>query len=156
MKRILLIALLLAVSASAQEKTFIREYTYKASEDDSRNSARPKALNQVKTLLLEEVGTYIEGYTKVGVGEDIDVGFYTVLKEEVKTITAGITGVKILEEDWDGYKYTVKAQITVNPDDVIKKVNQAIEARASNEEIERLKALLTKSGGGDTSESGRD
>jgi len=144
---VLLFVFLLAVSAAAQEKTFIREYIYSASEDDSRNSARGKALDQVKTLLLEEVGIYIEGTTKLALGADIDQKFYSVLKKEMQTITAGITGVKILEENWDGYKYTVEAQITVNPDDVIKKVNQAIEARVSNEEIERLKALLTKSEG---------
>ena len=63
MNKAFLLLLFLAVSAAAQEKTFIREYVYNASEDDSRNSARKKALGQVKALLLEEVGIYVEGTT---------------------------------------------------------------------------------------------
>lgn len=41
--------------ASAETKTFIKEYTYQASEDDSRNSSRVTAMREVKRLLLEEV-----------------------------------------------------------------------------------------------------
>ncbi len=44
---------------SAETKTFIKEYTYQASEDDSRNSSRTLALREVKRLLLEELETYL-------------------------------------------------------------------------------------------------
>lgn len=47
-------------SALAETKTFQREYTYQASEADSKLSARAIALEQVKRLLLEELGTYLE------------------------------------------------------------------------------------------------
>ena len=44
----------------AEQKTFIREYTYQASDYDSKVTARVNALNQVSELLLREVGVYIE------------------------------------------------------------------------------------------------
>jgi hypothetical protein len=45
---------LLINTACAQEKTFIREYTYAASDLDSKISSRTIALEQVKRLVLEE------------------------------------------------------------------------------------------------------
>jgi len=41
-------------------KTFLRDYSYRASEADCKITARSIALNQVKTALLEEIGVYIE------------------------------------------------------------------------------------------------
>ncbi len=40
--------LLFTNSALAEMKTFIKEYTYQASEDDSRNSSRVTAMREVK------------------------------------------------------------------------------------------------------------
>ena len=49
----------------SEVKTFVKEYTYQASEDDSRNSSRVTAMPEVKRLLLEELGTYLESITEV-------------------------------------------------------------------------------------------
>jgi hypothetical protein len=46
------------LSVSVYAKTFEREYTYRASEADSKITSRAIALNQVKTALLEEIGVY--------------------------------------------------------------------------------------------------
>jgi hypothetical protein len=46
-------------TANAETKTFIKEYTYHAGDEDSRNSSRTIALREVKRLLLEELGTYV-------------------------------------------------------------------------------------------------
>ena len=46
-------------------KTFIKEYTYQASENDSKVSCRAIALEQVKRLLLEELASYLESHTEV-------------------------------------------------------------------------------------------
>ena len=53
--------LLIAFSSSlfAGAKTFIREYTYTAGEADSKITARAISLDQVKRLLLEEIGVYL-------------------------------------------------------------------------------------------------
>jgi len=49
----------LASNVSAKTVTFEKEYTYQASEIDSKVSSRAIALEQVKRLLLEEVGVYL-------------------------------------------------------------------------------------------------
>ncbi|MBI5637071.1 MAG: hypothetical protein HZA03_03765, partial [Nitrospinae bacterium] len=50
-------ALLLAAPQShARMQTFEKEYTYTASELDSKSSCRAIALEQVKRLLIQELG----------------------------------------------------------------------------------------------------
>jgi len=140
----LIIIIIFNSSIIAQERIFIREYTYNASESDSKNSSRQKAIEQVKILLLEEIGIYVESWVQLETVEK-NKRIEDFFKEEVKTITAGITETEIIEEKWDGYKYYVKAQITIDTNDVIRKINQAIEARINSKEIERLRELLTVS-----------
>lgn len=60
-----LILYFLVASAGAGTETFIREYTYKAGEADSKLSSRVIALEQVKRLLLEELGVFLSSRTEV-------------------------------------------------------------------------------------------
>jgi hypothetical protein len=50
------ISCLILHADSAETKTFIKEYTYQAGDEDSKNSCRVIALREVKRLLLEELG----------------------------------------------------------------------------------------------------
>ena len=59
----ILLVLFIPNLVAAETKTFIKEYNYQASEVDSKVSSRAIALEQVKRLLLEELGTYIESHT---------------------------------------------------------------------------------------------
>ncbi len=52
-------------SAFAEKVTFVKEYNYNASDLDSKVSSRTIALEQVKRLLLEELGTYLISETEV-------------------------------------------------------------------------------------------
>ncbi|MDD3250407.1 MAG: hypothetical protein PHF23_08600, partial [Smithellaceae bacterium] len=61
----LLLILFLPSLTAAETKTFIKEYTYQASDEDSKNSCRVISLREVKRLLLEELGTYLESETEV-------------------------------------------------------------------------------------------
>ena len=114
---------LTAVPLYAETKTFIRECTYEASEIDSRMSCRAIALEQVKRLLLEELGTYVESVTVV---RD-----YRVAKDEITTLTAGLVQTTILEENWNGKEYWLKAKITADPDEVA----SSIEKLRSNQQL---------------------
>ena len=81
----LIIAALLFASFSpaiAETKTFIKEYTYQASEADSKQTSRILALEQVKRLLLEELGTYIVSETVV---QD-----YQLTSDQITVLAAGI------------------------------------------------------------------
>ena len=57
--------LFLTSTAFAEKVTFVKEYNYNASDLDSKVSSRAIALEQVKRLLLEELGTYLIAETEV-------------------------------------------------------------------------------------------
>ena len=64
----ILFLLLITISTSicyAKETSFIREYTYKASDLDSRVSARNNTLKLIKAGVLEEIVTYVYNDSKL-------------------------------------------------------------------------------------------
>ncbi|MEI6609266.1 MAG: tetratricopeptide repeat protein [Deltaproteobacteria bacterium] len=120
-------------TVSAETKTFIKEYTYQASDEDSKNSSRTIALREVKRLLLEELGTYLESQTEV-------INF-KLTKDQIVTLTAGIVQTELIEEKWntENLKYWLKAKITANPQDVIKSIDSLRKDRAKVKELEELR-----------------
>jgi tetratricopeptide (TPR) repeat protein len=101
---------------SAEEVTFQKEYTYQASEADSKLSSRTIALEQAKRLLFEELGTYLESKTEV---KD-----FQLTKDQITAVTAGIVKVNIIDEKWDGKIYYLKANITTDPALVAKSIDK--------------------------------
>jgi hypothetical protein len=92
------IILLFAVNtAFAEVKTFEKEYTYQASDFDSKNSSRTLALETVKRLLLEELGTYLITET--------EVKNFQFSKDQIISYSAGIVSAVIEDEKWDGKSY---------------------------------------------------
>ena len=109
----LIIAALLFASFSpaiAETKTFIKEYTYQASEADSKQTSRILALEQVKRLLLEELGTYIVSETVV---QD-----YQLTSDQITVLAAGIVKTEIVQEEWDGRKYWLRAKMSTDPEKI--------------------------------------
>ena len=103
------------VISNAQSKTYIRDYTYEASEADSKLSSRTIALDQVKVLLLQEIGTHIRqkiSISKTSTGKSFS-------SDDIEAITAGLTRVNILQEKWNGETYYLKAEIDANTDRVL-------------------------------------
>jgi len=133
------IVLLFAVSSFAKTETYTREYIYSAGDEDSKNSSRSAALVQVKKLLLEEVGTYIESHQLVENN--------MLTKDEIIAISAGITNTKILKEDWNGKTFSMKAEIQIDPEDVQKNLNKIAQDKSKTKELKEQydrvqKALL--------------
>ena len=123
------------------KKLFTKEYTYKAGEDDSKNSARQNALVQLKTLLVEEIGTYIE--SALNIQPSVKSGHtLNEVKKEIRTISAGITQTKILEEKWDGYAFYIKASVAIDPNSVTQGISEALKSRANEQEIAELRLIL--------------
>ena len=56
---VLLLMVLLAQTGHAKETSFIRDYTYKASDLDSKVSARNNTLKLIRACVLEEIVTYV-------------------------------------------------------------------------------------------------
>lgn len=147
MKKILLTAIIIltaGIYCNAENKTFIREYHYQAGESDSKISSRTKALTEVKRLLLEEIGVYLESYINYSEEKTEDRISSQFLKKEIEQISAGITETSILEENWTGVEYYIKAEITVDPDDVIRQLNRSIEHRKASVVVDSLNMLLTE------------
>lgn len=105
----------------SQTKIFLREYTYTAGEADSKITSRAIALDQVKRILLEEIGVYLYSEMQTNKEENNDI-YNELTKQQIQTITAGITETKIIEEIWNGDKYYIKASIAVDPDEVNKNI----------------------------------
>ena len=80
--------------------TFQKEFSYQSSEADSKLSSRAIALEQVKRLLLEELGTYLESET--------EVKNFQLTKDQIIVLTAGIVRAGIIDERWDGKTYYLK------------------------------------------------
>ena len=110
----LFIILLSSIVNAMGDQIFIKEYTYQASEQDSKITCRINALAQVKRLLLEELGTYLSGYSKI---KD-----YELAKDKIDVLTAGIVKTEVLDERWDGGNYWVKARMRADPDEVLKSI----------------------------------
>ena len=126
--------------ATGAEETYIRTYTYQASEADSKLTARTIALQEVKTELLSELGTHVRSLVKQN-GSSNGKQMGTI---EIETLSAGISKVEILEEKWDGMHYVLKAQIKANPDDVLKSLNKMFNDRQKEEKISQLSGDLSK------------
>lgn len=159
MKKMLFVAILLSailatcLPAFTATKTFIKEYAYLASENDSKNSSRTLAVREVKRLLLEELGTYLESETEV---KD-----FRLTKDQVSTFTAGIVSVEIIDEKWDGRTYWLKSKVAADPDEIARSIDTLRRDRVKTKElagakkrsedylneIERLKKELTAAKG---------
>ncbi len=131
------IALLIPITAQAETVIFEEKYVYDASEADSKLSCRAISLLEVKKLLLEKLGTYLETKTEV-------VNFQ-LTRDEVTTLTAGIVKTEIIDEKWDGKTYTLTARIEADPEAVAKSIDGLRNSREGREKIAKLKDLNEKS-----------
>jgi len=122
-------------------KEIVKEYQYNTSDDDSKNSARKKALNQVKILILEEIGVFVESYLELNKVVENEK-YHKYFKQEIKNLTAGIIKTKIIDEKYDGKTYYVKASVLVDPDSVSEGISEILKIKANKSEINKLTKLL--------------
>lgn len=123
--------LLLPCFAFAEVKIFEKEYTYQASEIDSKVTSRAIAVEQVKRLVLEELGTYLMAET--------EVRDFQITKDKVVMLTAGIVQTEILNEKWDGERYYLKARIKADPKEVAAAVDSLRKDTQKSKELEDVK-----------------
>jgi hypothetical protein len=113
---------------TAESKSFLKEYTYQASEADSKISSRTIALEQIKRLLLEELGIYIESHT--------EVTNFQLTKDQMTALTAGIVKTQILKEKWDGERYWIQAKIEADSHEVVTAIDSLRKDRGRSKELE--------------------
>ena len=76
---------------------------------------RTIAFEQVKRLLLQELGTYLENNT--------EVKNFELTKDTITALTAGIVQTRVIDERWDGRNYWLKAIIKADPEEVAKSID---------------------------------
>jgi tetratricopeptide (TPR) repeat protein len=133
MKYILLFMMLLAAhaqAAHAQKKTFVRDYTYQASELDSKVSARTNATTEMRNILLREIGEFLHTERKSVSG---------AYSETIEAITAGIVEMKVLNEQWDGATYYIKAEMTVDAADVNRRIAELLNDKQKTKDLEEAR-----------------
>ncbi len=123
--------LLFSSYAFAEVKIFEKEYTYQASEIDSKVTSRAIAVEQVKRLVLEELGTYLMAET--------EVRDFQITKDRVVMLTAGIVQTEILNEKWDGERYYLKARIKADPKEVATSLDALRKDTQKSKELEDVK-----------------
>jgi len=133
-------------SSSSKDKVFIREYKYNASDTDSKVSSRKKAIAQLKSILSEEVGVHIESSLEMKntVRNGVNDKYF---KSEINQLSASITKLKILDEEWNGVTYYIKASVKVNEEQTMKLLLEAIKAKASKKDVIRLNKILKEQNG---------
>ncbi len=117
--------------AIATPLTVTREYTYRASEADSKITCRAIALEQVKRLLLEELGTYLVSNTEVKNS--------ALTKDEIVTYTAGTVATVVIKEGWNGEEYYLMAKISADANEVAKAIASMHEDHEKSVELEQLR-----------------
>jgi len=121
-------SVLLINNTCAQEKTFIKEYSYAASELDSKVSSRTIAMEQVKRLVLEELGTYLKS--------DTEVKNFQLTSDQITAFSAGIIKISVIDEKWDGRTYYIKAEIVADPQEVSNSIAKVLTDQTNSRILE--------------------
>ena len=96
-------------------------------------TCRTISLIEVKRLLLEKLGTYLESKT--------EVKNYQIEKDEILVLTAGIVKLEILDEKWNGEKYSLTARIEASPEEVAKAIEEMRKQGGKVEKMEKLEQI---------------
>lgn len=139
--RCLFVLLSICCTAIAQQQTFVREYSYQASDLDSKVSSRAIATDHLRTILLNEIGVYVERESLLKTNE-IKGEVTQDYIETITTISAGVANFEILEEKWDGKIFWLKAAITVDKTQLTQSLEKLIKDRHRTKEFEILKEQL--------------
>jgi tetratricopeptide (TPR) repeat protein len=143
----LLLFLLLAGTATlhAQKKTVTREYYYTASEADSKLTARSIATQQMRAELLREIGEFLSS-ENILQKKSVMVGDKETISEDfsskIEAISAGIVEMKTLDERWDGTTYYIKAEMTIDPKDLERRIAEVLNDKHKTEELEEARERI--------------
>ncbi|MGA2330133.1 MAG: tetratricopeptide repeat protein [Syntrophales bacterium] len=128
---VVLLVALVAGAAAAELRTYVKQYTYRASEADGKESSRTIARIEVKKLLLEALATDLEKVT--------EQGRVQLTKDQIAALSAGIVKMDVEDERWHDRTYRLKAQIAADPGEVIKRIEALREDQEKAKELEKLR-----------------
>jgi tetratricopeptide (TPR) repeat protein len=120
-----------AGSAAAEARTYVQEYSYRASKADGKESSRTIAGRQVKRLLLEALAADLESAA--------ESQHLQLTKDQIAALSAGIVKMDVEDERWKDRTYRLKAQISADPDDLIKRIDALYKDQEKAKELEKLR-----------------
>ena len=128
-----------------QKVEFVKSYKYTASNDDSRNSAKTKAMEEAQAALLREIGVLVEGRQKMTTnvsGNNTKEDFV----EELKTYTVGkvqttiVAGTEEFIENDKGYMvYLATFKMVVDTADLYKYLDNIVKQKEQSRLAETQK-----------------
>jgi len=113
MRRLILILLFSGCVFGLNAKIIIQKATYTMGDDDSKTSARNKAILKAKRDSIEQAGVYVSSYSEFSDDK---------LYDTIKSFSGSIMKVTILNEKFSYPKYFVKIKSNIN----IKLLNQKL------------------------------
>ena len=125
-----------------QKKTVTREYIYDANEADSKLSARAFAEQRLKEALVREVGEFLQSERTLDRRSVMKNGkeeFTEDYSEKIMAITAGVVEMEILNETWNGKTYYMLARMTVDSEEVSRRINEVLNDKRKTQELEELR-----------------
>jgi len=94
-----------ALSPAAEPTVVTAEGKYVMGDLDSKKDARMLALMEAKRIALERAGTYVESST--------EVKNFSLTKDQISTLAAGVMSTEILKEDWTMSGQNMMATIVI-------------------------------------------
>jgi hypothetical protein len=118
---VIFLLLSIAMNAYSEVKEFTRDYTYRASDNDSKVSARKAAMQQLQSLVIQEVGVQVKSsFTNQETLNNDE--FTRQVQVNYQSFSQALTKTKILEQSWNGEQFYLKALITVDTDNLIDRI----------------------------------
>ncbi len=116
--------IVLSLNAKAEVHELSREYTYQASENDSKLSARKAALKMVQVILIADIG-FKEQVKFLGAGSQLDnAEFDRKIQENHEILSQALSNIEILNESWDGESFYLRAGMTVDSVTLVNKFKE--------------------------------
>jgi len=128
--------------STGEQRDFIRDYTYRASDEDSKISSRNKASAALKSILLSEIGVHITSSLEIKTQASLDNRVSTQIDEIITSYTAGAVSMVIIEEKWNGETFYIKGRIRIDPKSVAEGISEGLKAEADSKTITQLQLLL--------------
>lgn len=125
-----------------KKQAFIDEYTYRASDTDSKVTARDKAKIELKKQILDTIGTHITSSLEITRQSNIDKRVRTEIKQVITQYTAGSVSMETMSDKWDGKNFYIKGKILIDPNSVSEGISEGLKAEAERKTIEQLQALV--------------
>lgn len=127
LKRIFVIFLLFIVAINAGQREFVREYSYIAGEYDSKVTARDNAVEQMRAILLREIGEVVIAEQRRESLSRHNQFIYDNYSEKITAITASMVKMEVLQENWNGQIYYIRAKMLIDPSEVSKRASEILQ-----------------------------